>query len=226
METNQAEDSHAQADKKLDVSMKKSCSPSPPLLLLPNSHETTSNKTTAQHEEKSPSKENSLVLIETNDSGETSLIINFIKANFPSLNIQVCSSQANTFKATSNNSNSPQASGSSRNCLSAGCFRASDRAASIDNSSLSSNSSSIDRQESKDSGFWSMSKNSFESMKSLSINDPTSQIGGDGVRTKPFAPTTLQVQKIEPLKQLQPQQQQSPPQDFGQHSNTLAQVCV
>lgn len=37
--------------------------------------------------------------------------------------------------------------------------------------SLSFNDNSMERQESKDSGFWSMSKSSFESMKSLSIHD-------------------------------------------------------
>jgi hypothetical protein len=35
------------------------------------------------------------------------------------------------------------------------------------------NSTSMERQESKDSGFWSLTKSSFESMKSLSLNDST-----------------------------------------------------
>ncbi len=42
------------------------------------------------------------------------------------------------------------------------------------NNSAHSSSLSIERQESKDSGFWTMSKCSFESMKSLSINDTPS----------------------------------------------------
>ena len=212
-------------ENKSETNNKKSpCSPSPPLLLLPETksediesseNENSNNGDTKQSS--SSSKENSLVLIETNDSGEISLILNFIKANFPSLNVQVCStnsgvpttSRANCKDTSLSLKSTNQANSISRNCLSASYFAtndnrktssSSDRASSIDNSSLSSNSSSIDRQESKDSGFWSMSKNSFESMKSLSINDT---VNHNGEHSKPFVPTTLQIQKIDPLKKQQ-----------------------
>ena len=76
---------------------------------------------------------------------------------------------------TSGTSSTPKPSSDSyqnyRNNLSASaCYlNQSDRASSIDNSSLSSTNTSFERQESKDSGYCNLNKNSFESMKSLSI---------------------------------------------------------
>lgn len=45
----------------------------------------------------------------------------------------------------------------------------SDRASSIDNSSISSNNTSFERQESRDSGFSNLNKNSFDSTNSFSL---------------------------------------------------------
>ena len=287
METNQSESTLSPTSEsmstttvgehKLDVNMKKSpCSPSPPLLLLPETDEksddeddlenddaeidvvsnesnVTSSGDTSSLSSLSSKENNSLVLIETKDSSEISLILSFIKANFPNLNVQVTSrNQDNSMPTASPQSQSPSLKAnntttttttttpttSSRNCLSATYFvvngdaamrkssspSSSDRASSIDNSSLSSNSSSIDRQESKDSGFWSMSKNSFESMKSLSINDTV--MHGDqthSTHSKPFAPTTLQIQKIEPFKKQQQQQSHSPQQQHQQYQQQTPQ---
>lgn len=170
---------------------KKASSPatSPPLLLLPNKTEATSDEsaenkpiTKMDTEISLKSFEKQIALIETNDNAEMSLIVNLIKAKFPKVNIHMCSNNKQQ-SPTDRNSLSPNTNTTlktnSRNCLSASYFsdrKNNDRAASIDNSSLSSNTNSIERQESKDSGFWSMSKCSFESMKSLSISDTPNQL--------------------------------------------------
>jgi hypothetical protein len=186
---------------------KKASSPasSPPLLLLPNKTEATSDES-AEHtpitkmdtEISLKSFEKQIALIETNDNAEMSLIVSLIKAKFPKVSIHMCSNSKqqqqqqpspadrNSLSPNTNtNTNTAALKTNSRNCLSASYFsdrkanNNNDRAASIDNSSLSSNansSSSIERQESKDSGFWSMSKCSFESMKSLSISDTPNQL--------------------------------------------------
>ena len=147
---------------------------SPTLLLYPTN--TTSN---------SNDENNKLqVLIETNDSNEMNLILNTIKKMFPSANvIRTCYQDNNlTTKETPSSSSSPPtttttttSSNNSKAYLSVTpteCKKATtERADSIDNSSLIiSDSNSIERQESKDSGFWTRSKCSFESTKSLSID--------------------------------------------------------
>jgi len=165
---------------------KAAISPPTPLLLLPPPS-LTENALAAENnsgesnliEQTKPVKQ--LALIEAHDSNELNLILNTIKQIFPGVNVQICSnpneeaSKENKSYLTVSRTNcsspdSSKLSNVSRYCLSTkpaekkGC----DRASSIDNSSFNM---SMERQESKDSGFWTRTKCSFESMKSLSISD-------------------------------------------------------
>ena len=117
-------------------------------------------------------------MIETSDPSIMSKIVNTIKQLYPEINIQMfaneskssCKANERLKKDEEKSYLGPIEAVSSRNSLSTNYIadkKISDRASSIDNSSLTS----MERQESKDSGFWSMSKCSFESMKSLSISD-------------------------------------------------------
>jgi DNA-directed RNA polymerase subunit RPC12/RpoP len=146
-------------------------STSPTLLLFP-----TNTTNTSSNDENNKLQ----VLIETNDSNEMNLIINTIKNMFPSANvIRTCYQDNNlspketphppptTTTAASSNNSKAYLSVTPTECKKA----TTERAASIDNSSLIiSDCNSIERQESKDSGFWTRSKCSFESTKSLSID--------------------------------------------------------
>jgi DNA-directed RNA polymerase subunit RPC12/RpoP len=163
---------------------------SPTLLLFPT------NTTSSSNDENNKLQ----VLIETNDSNEMNLILNTIKNMFPSANvIRTCYQDNNlTPKETPSSSSSsppPPTPNNSKAYLSVTpteCKKATtERAASIDNSSLIiSDSNSIERQESKDSGFWTRSKCSFESTKSLSI-DVTAKSSQAVINTTTTTTTTV-----------------------------------
>jgi hypothetical protein len=112
------------------------------------------------------------VLIETNNDEECNLAINAIHSINPDAYV-------NVFENTSPNSSSSSSSKSGKNFRllnssshSSGGSSTSSMDKSTGASSLSlHNDGSIERQESRDSGFSSLSNSSFESMKSLSLND-------------------------------------------------------
>lgn len=144
-----------------------------PMLLLPSQAiniEHGNNKTIEPNVTK-------LALIEAHDSAEMNLILTTIRQIFPGVSVHMCNDEKNlksqqdtkTYLTVSrHNCSSPENNKTnSRNCLNT--KKTCDRASSIDNSSLSNDT--IERQESKDSGFWTRTKCSFESMKSLSISD-------------------------------------------------------
>lgn len=173
-------------------------SPSPPLLLLQTGNESTDDSSKPSDTSSNSSCEKPLALIQANDLNEMNLVLKSLKINFPNVNVHLCLNSLNETNVNNKEERhklSPKASTNQvqiKNCLSASYKHHSDRASSIDNSTLS-----IERQESRDSGFWTTSKCSFESTKSLSISDSHSNDA--------TAPTTLLI----PIHLQQQQQQHS-----------------
>jgi hypothetical protein len=120
-------------------------------------------------------KKKLFVLIEANNDEECNRAINAIHSINPDANVNVFESSSSS--ATSSSSESPNSKSTKNFRLLNSSSRSS--FGSIENGSLTRASSfndggiggSMERQESRDSGFCSFSNSSFESMKSLSIND-------------------------------------------------------
>lgn len=140
---------------------------------------------------------NKQLLIEATDSAELEILMKLINERFPTVRINFFAgrdqnnnnsdmSDHNDGKLTI--STTPNENNNNRNSLNAGGFDESGGFGSGANSRRLSTSSirtatsvdgaagllplmAIERQESRDSGFWSVSKCSFESMKSLSLTD-------------------------------------------------------
>lgn len=129
-----------------------------------------------------------LAIIEATNLNEMELVMRLINEKFPSVKINFflnnkngeeqsvdrIASTSSTTTLTEKENSSIKLAGINKNSLSASYMNdrgrvSSNRTTSIDSSALSANN--IERQESRDSGFWSVSKCSFESMKSLSISD-------------------------------------------------------
>jgi hypothetical protein len=133
----------------------------------------------------------SYVLIETTSNEEHNLTMNLLKSKFPSASIfsskdsetneeaEVDGTSTDASKELSNQAENPNKSTTDfldrilkvyQNCDMKPEPKAD--AKSPDNRcGLSPSDGSMERQESKDSGYWSLTKCSFESMKSLSLND-------------------------------------------------------
>ncbi|CAF0734356.1 unnamed protein product [Brachionus calyciflorus] len=154
------------------IKSEKSCSPSPPLLVvqqtcnednlnstkLESIDESSSNSSTSSSPNDKP-----VCLIQANDPNEMNSVLKFLKTNFPNINVHICLNPEGQMTKT-NETNT------TRTKFLSPSLKHSERASSIDNSSLNC----IERQESKDSGFWS--KCSFESTKSLSISEQNPSI--------------------------------------------------
>ena len=116
------------------------------------------------------------VLIEANNDEECNLAINAIHNINPDANVNVFESSSSS-SATSSSSESPNPKSTKNFRLLNSTSRSSFGSISDNGSpgtcggNSSNESGSMERQESRDSGFCSLSNSSFESMKSLSIND-------------------------------------------------------
>ena len=156
--------------------VKKACSPSPPLVLIQTVDEQQQQK---QQQEKPVATNNNnsmktttsasitsqqLALIEAADPTELELVMRLITERFPSVKINFFQKSKDDKAKQLDKNNLTTENGNRR--LSASSIRQS-----IDGSGLLSHMMAIERQESRDSGFWSVSKCSFESMKSLSLTD-------------------------------------------------------
>lgn len=156
--------------------VKKACSPSPPLVLIQTVDEQQQQQ--KQQQEKMVATNNNsmktttsasitsqqLALIEAADPTELELVMRLITERFPSVKINFFQKSKDDKAKQLDKNNLTTENGNRR--LSASSIRQS-----IDGSGLLSHMMAIERQESRDSGFWSVSKCSFESMKSLSLTD-------------------------------------------------------
>ena len=136
-----------------------SCSPSPPVLVVQSGADESMPAKLESIDESSSSSTNSvyekpICFFQASDLTEMNSIIGLIKTNFPHLNVQVCMGTSANSLHNKTKFLSPS-------------LKQSERAFSIDSSFLNS----MDRQESKDSGFWSAGKSSFDSTKSWSISE-------------------------------------------------------
>ena len=131
---------------------------------------------------KSPNLNNNkklFVLIEANNDEECNRAINAIHSINPDANVNVFQSGSSTNLTTAASSDSLSQDNSFKNIRflnsnsrsSFGSSIGSIDAATLTSTPSITNDGSIERQESRDSGFCSFSNSSFESMKSLSIND-------------------------------------------------------
>lgn len=162
--------------------VKKACSPSPPLVLIQTVDEQQQQQQKQQQEKPVATNNNSmkattttpqmsaslasqqLALIEAADPTELELVMRLITERFPSVKINFFQKSKDDKAKQLDKNNLTTENGNRR--LSASSIRQS-----IDGSGLLSHMMAIERQESRDSGFWSVSKCSFESMKSLSLTD-------------------------------------------------------
>lgn len=157
--------------------VKKACSPSPPLVLIQTVDEQQQQQQKQQQEKTVATNNNSmktttsasitsqqLALIEAADPTELELVMRLITERFPSVKINFFQKSKDDKAKQLDKNNLTTENGNRR--LSASSIRQS-----IDGSGLLSHMMAIERQESRDSGFWSVSKCSFESMKSLSLTD-------------------------------------------------------
>ena len=158
--------------------VKKACSPSPPLVLIQTVDEQQQQQQQQKQQQEKPVATNNsmkattpasitsqqLALIEAADSTELELVMRLITERFPSVKINFFQKSKDDKAKQLDKNNLTTENGNRR--LSASSIRQS-----IDGSGLLSHMMAIERQESRDSGFWSVSKCSFESMKSLSLTD-------------------------------------------------------
>lgn len=143
-----------------------------------------------------------MALIEATDSAEMELVMRLINEKFPTVKINFFAGRDKNNNNNQNNTHSdmssdPNESSSSNDVETTngpassmmmngnGSSSSSSRrlsstsirtATSVDGAGLL-NMMAIERQESRDSGFWSVSKCSFESMKSLSLTDSSNSNG-------------------------------------------------
>lgn len=183
--------------------IKKGCSPSPPMVLIESADEreskretSTPNRSTSLLGCKSPDLallHKQLAVIEATDPNELELVMRLINERFPTVKVNFFAGRdqnnnndgvqdqndnlsfSKTNESNKNNKNLNADSGErvgevGARRLSTSSIR---NATSVDGGAGLLNMMAIERQESRDSGFWSVSKCSFESMKSLSLTDST-----------------------------------------------------
>lgn len=154
-------------------------------------HHSEEDSNTSQASGSLSSASKSMALIETSDPIEMQIVLDTIKKIYPNVSVHFCSSKDDSSSPTSSTSSPPAttipATTSKKSDIQAnlltvnysnsngGISTATTTTTASANTTISAgNDSPVERQESRDSGVWSHSKDSFESMKSFSIGDSNS----------------------------------------------------
>lgn len=120
------------------------------------------------------------VLLQSDDMNEMNLVLRLIREKFPNVRINLYEQDEQCMDTHTSEAGKQHKSDPSRNKINkittinrnslSATYNLNDRTR-LSQSTSRSNLDNMERQESRDSGFWSVSKCSFESMKSLSISD-------------------------------------------------------